>query len=425
MDDKRTREVKKHLPEAKFSNKQFSTSSKRFLLSFWLLITMFFVGCILLVACFAALTLYLPDSSQLKLFWFDTNVLSLPVLLGAMMVITALLAFSYGLLKQRLKLENDVNVHLLPLYYFSHSDNTGSESVEGLALVEDTGVKETNVVLDYELLLENMDGDFDAVRMLLEIFLDEHNDDASLLSEFMLKGQGEDACRVVHSLKGVASSLEAKQLRDVAEKIEREIKQGKPANTEDIGVLNEAITALNAEIVRLLQSEPLAEQDYAGAIEIEKPVSVAFNKKTPVEDAIVVGADLPVARSSSIPEITLPILNVDYLLDSMDDDQEAARILLEIFIAEHADDARKLTLLVGDNPPESLCEKALRLVHSLKGVAGNIGAEALKQQAVTIEAKYKQQQVVEQHEYRRFEILLENTVSEANHYLAELPTEMV
>lgn len=428
MGDKQTGDMAESFSKARTPDKpSFDVgASRRISLSLLMSITFFFVGCLLLVVCFAALTSLFPDSMPLKLFWFDTGAVSFSVLLGVMVAVIVMLAVGYYWLKQRLgqqEKSNDLSSTepALEQTAISHYE----QSAENHTSVKSSDVQDAKAILDYDLLLENMDGDQEAVRMLLEIFIDEHNDDASLLSEYLLKGQTEDACRIAHSLKGVASSLEANQLREIAEQLERTIKHEKPVDIEDIGLLDEAIAVLNAEMAVYLKSEALIKASEDEAVVVEEVVdNLSVREACSVEEVTVVCHEPSGDQTDYEQELAPPVLNVDCFLHAMDDDVESARILLEIFINEHADDVSKLAVLVGNSEPENICEHALRLVHSLKGVAGNISADALKQQAEMIEFRYKRRQRVEDVEYKRLEWLLDRTVEEAAQYLSEQSAEM-
>ncbi len=127
----------------------------------------------------------------------------------------------------------------------------------------------------------------------------------------------------------------------------------------------------------------------------------------------------PAKASSPKADENLALLNVVYVLESMDDDVESVKMLLEIFIGEHALDAKRLQQLVYQCAPDEISETAFRLVHSLKGVASSLGAEALKRQAEVIESHFKQKQVVADSEYRKLASVLDDTIVAATRYLTQ------
>lgn len=80
-----------------------------------------------------------------------------------------------------------------------------------------------------------------------------------------------------------------------------------------------------------------------------------------------------------------PILDIDNILDSLSGDEVAVRFLLDLFIHDHSADGGKFRQLMNDDR-----ESAQRLVHSLKGVSGNLGAMALYTVSSDIEHLMKQ-----------------------------------
>lgn len=274
-------------------------------------------------------------------------------------------------------------------------------------------------VLNTEQMLDNMDGDRESVAMLLDIFLKEHADDAKRLSESLDNGRYDDVSLIAHSLKSVASSFGAQSLRKIAECIEHRCKQGSAVRPEDIVQLDEAIVALKAAIIEYLQVDSNA----AEAVQIEEytQVETAIFDSDDIQEAELQPADVSLSSAlmAKREDEPLALLDIAYVLDSMDDDGESVKMLLEIFIEEHALDAKKLQQDVYQCAPDAISETALRLVHSLKGVASSLGAEALKRQVVIIESCYKQQQVVADAEYRKLAMVLDDTVGAASCYLAE------
>ncbi|RJX68424.1 Hpt domain-containing protein [Vibrio sinensis] len=77
---------------------------------------------------------------------------------------------------------------------------------------------------------------------------------------------------------------------------------------------------------------------------------------------------------------SLPSIDFDDMLESLNGDRESMCLLLDLFIQDHQHDVAKITTLITDAP-----EEAMRKAHSLKGVGGNLGAEALKQTAGNLE----------------------------------------
>jgi len=79
--------------------------------------------------------------------------------------------------------------------------------------------------IDINKMLDVLSGDLGAVRMLLEVFVEDHSGDGSKIEQLL----GEDkkqAERIAHSLKGVSGSLGAMPLYNISGDIELLIKQG-------------------------------------------------------------------------------------------------------------------------------------------------------------------------------------------------------
>ncbi|HFG1849144.1 TPA: Hpt domain-containing protein [Vibrio cholerae] len=75
------------------------------------------------------------------------------------------------------------------------------------------------------LVEQTLNGDFEAVRQLLKVFLEDHkNDDEQIRS--LLLSNPEAAQRHCHSLKSVAASLGAERLKQVAAEIESHLRAG-------------------------------------------------------------------------------------------------------------------------------------------------------------------------------------------------------
>ncbi|EEY52241.1 hypothetical protein VIH_000728 [Vibrio cholerae CT 5369-93] len=75
------------------------------------------------------------------------------------------------------------------------------------------------------LVEQTLNSDFEAVRQLLKVFLEDHkNDDEQIRS--LLLSNPEAAQRHCHSLKSVAASLGAERLKQVAAEIESHLRAG-------------------------------------------------------------------------------------------------------------------------------------------------------------------------------------------------------
>lgn len=84
----------------------------------------------------------------------------------------------------------------------------------------------TLAVFNHDFLLDSMDGDYDSVMMILDVFLEEHVDDGKKVRQALISGDREQAQLIAHSLKGVSSSLGAESLRLLSEQLEIDIRDG-------------------------------------------------------------------------------------------------------------------------------------------------------------------------------------------------------
>nr|WP_086938119.1 Hpt domain-containing protein [Thaumasiovibrio occultus] len=81
--------------------------------------------------------------------------------------------------------------------------------------------------------------------------------------------------------------------------------------------------------------------------------------------------------------------DINLMLDTMDDDIDAVNMLLEVFITEHCHDDKRLKTLLANQEYTA----AERIVHSIKSVAGNLGAAELNQTAARLESALKQDEI--------------------------------
>ncbi len=86
--------------------------------------------------------------------------------------------------------------------------------------------------VDIQQMMTSLNGDIDSVKVLLGVFIEDHQQDAEKLEKFV-EDDLDAAVRTAHSLKGVASTVGAKDLRTVAVEIEAKLKDGlKPSKEE-------------------------------------------------------------------------------------------------------------------------------------------------------------------------------------------------
>jgi len=105
------------------------------------------------------------------------------------------------------------------------------------------------VVLDLGLALQELDGDRELLQAVLASFVEQFTPAAAQLAESLQRQQFEDAARLVHTVKGLAPTLGAQALQQVAQSFEAALEQ------QDLSLLpafNQALAAVLAAIATAL-----------------------------------------------------------------------------------------------------------------------------------------------------------------------------
>lgn len=97
-----------------------------------------------------------------------------------------------------------------------------------------------------------------------------------------------------------------------------------------------------------------------------------------------------------------PVFEPAVLKEQLEGDNDAMEAVLTMFVAEHQNDAKTLREHV--NAGE--LARARTLIHNIKGVAGNIGAGALKQSCVQVENRLRNGEWIGENDIKQFEKLL-------------------
>ncbi|MEZ8824974.1 Hpt domain-containing protein [Vibrio amylolyticus] len=105
-------------------------------------------------------------------------------------------------------------------------------------------------------------------------------------------------------------------------------------------------------------------------------------------------------------------VDINYMLQSLNDDNESVLILLDVFIQDHENDAIQLPSLL-----ESDAEHAMRKAHSLKGVSANLGAIPLKEIATQVELDIKNGAQVSEQKLQTLVLRLSSTIESAKRYI--------
>jgi HPt (histidine-containing phosphotransfer) domain-containing protein len=327
----------------------------------------------------------------------------------ALMVVTSLLAITSIFTAVKMSAVNPAEQPFV-------ASQDSPQSVSRLYSSEDT-------ILDINSILESMDGDKESVVMLLEIFREEYSAYGLRLRELIEGSQIEEALRLVHNLKEVAGSLGAPRLKIESERLEKSYQQQEPVTINDADKLAEIIylvvNAINEYLIVGIKNS----SDVAAPLNIEaKKTSSIVDASNKANEASG-NTELSVADTDKepiSPELTTKAaIDIPLMLETMDGDSDSVQMLLDIFMDEHAADAEKLHCLVSQCESSNISEPAIRIVHSLKGVAGSLGAEKLKVIAGDIEIKLIQHRVVSEADYRALSLALDECVTYAMSYISE------
>ncbi|ELV8719573.1 Hpt domain-containing protein [Vibrio vulnificus] len=109
-------------------------------------------------------------------------------------------------------------------------------------------------LIKIDLMMDSLSGDEESVQMLLSVFVQDHADEHSNFVA-TYRDDPETAQRIVHSLKGVAASLGADDLRKVAMEIESSMKHGHEPTEQQLQQLKECIDKTVAYAHRILNRE--------------------------------------------------------------------------------------------------------------------------------------------------------------------------
>ncbi|KHT64673.1 hypothetical protein RJ45_05380 [Photobacterium gaetbulicola] len=142
-----------------------------------------------------------------------------------------------------------------PLVIPLDSDPSEAVIANMAAAPADDGAKErpASPWLDVTALLESMDGDGDAVCMLLEIFIEDNAGKGQVLvSAASEPGQQEHALNIVHALKGVAANLGAAPLRDCCEEAETKLKHNQTVSEGECRDIEQILNKTIAQAEELL-----------------------------------------------------------------------------------------------------------------------------------------------------------------------------
>ncbi len=176
------------------------------------------------------------------------------------------------------------------------------------------------------------------------------------------------------------------------------------------GRINVLLFALSIVLITALTS----------AITIQRKVTKKIVKLAPLDTELNKGEGKmePISVHNGNMEIVeLPIeskIDIQLMLSSLNGDVEAVKMLLNVFIEDHQHDGETLKQRV-----ETDLTSASRMVHSLKGVAGTVGASELRAMAIEVEAKLKQGEKPLSSDLDRLASYLEGAVNGAKYWIEQ------
>lgn len=142
------------------------------------------------------------------------------------------------------------------------------------------------------------------------------------------------------------------------------------------------------------------------AVPVAEPALVMAESPTPVVTPI---------NPTFEPEVVIEegaAINIQRMLSSLNDDYDSVHMLLEVFIEDHRNDDEGLRQFLRTDS-----EAALRKAHSLKGVAGNLGADGLRDVALAIEMKLKHGSQPTESDLQKLSAHLKQTIESARYFL--------
>ncbi|NVC63630.1 Hpt domain-containing protein [Vibrio sp. 05-20-BW147] len=94
--------------------------------------------------------------------------------------------------------------------------------------------------INVDLMMDSLSGDKESVLLLLKVFVQDHSNEHRHFLEAMQTDR-ESAQRIVHSLKGVAASLGANELKVVSMEIEMAMKEGSEPTEQQLETLKSSL----------------------------------------------------------------------------------------------------------------------------------------------------------------------------------------
>ncbi len=176
------------------------------------------------------------------------------------------------------------------------------------------------------------------------------------------------------------------------------------------GRINELLFVLSVVLITVLtlviavQRRVTCNKTEQEPLNIERGIDEKNMESTKVSNESIAIAELPIESK----------IDIQSMLNSLNGDVAAVKMLLNVFIEDHQNDAEKLKQKV-----ESDLNSASRIVHSLKGVAGTVGADELRADVIGVEAKLKRGEKPPISDLERLAKSLEGAVKGAKYWIGQ------
>ncbi|MDN3680511.1 Hpt domain-containing protein [Vibrio tapetis subsp. quintayensis] len=140
--------------------------------------------------------------------------------------------------------------------------------------------------------------------------------------------------------------------------------------------LSKSVLVSNSKVDEVFDGETRQRTEHITNTNQQAPI------KSHVESSPITNPAIEAVKTEDIPVpgATNHKIDISYMLDTFEQDTESVIMVLEVFLADHQNDGEKISQHF-----EQDRALALRTAHSLKGVAGNLGAVDLKNTAIRLE----------------------------------------
>lgn len=83
----------------------------------------------------------------------------------------------------------------------------------------------TEVIIDFDKFMENIGLDYEGIRDLYSIFINEITKEKENMESYISLGKIDELSKVIHNIKGVSGNYRALNIFEVSKKIDEKLKQ--------------------------------------------------------------------------------------------------------------------------------------------------------------------------------------------------------